>query len=452
MHRKGNNLKNLRPEMVMTLGFSILILVGSVLLSLPVSGRNGRFLHWTDALFTATSAVCVTGLVAVDTGTTFSLFGRAVLLVLIQAGGLGFMILASLAMQVMGQKLSLRTRLLMRESMNTDTLSGLGSMARRNAVMVAAIEGTGMLLISIRMIPRFGVGHGLMHALFLSVSAFCNAGFDCFGYYQSLTAYSGDALMLLTISALIILGGIGFPVIAEVTGHPGKWKKWSLHTRITLSASGILLAAGTVLFYFCERENPRTLGNRALGEQILGAFFQSVTMRTAGFNSVDLAGLRGASKLFACLLMLVGASPASTGGGMKTTTVAAVILYIVSIVRGREDVNLSGKRLPQRLIRQSIAIVAIAAGVFFTGLLALSLLEGNRFALSDLTMEMASAVATVGVSAIGTPRLHATSRAVLIPVMFLGRVGPLTLMMALSGRPDTVHNRIHYPQEDLFIG
>lgn len=444
--------KPMRPEMVMTVGFSVLIILGTVLLALPVSGRNGRSLSFWDSLFTATSAVCVTGLVAVDTGTAFSWFGRTVLLVLIQAGGLGFMIFASLALHMLGQRLSLRTRLLMRESMNADTLAGLGTMARRNALMVAVVEGTGALLFAIRMIPRYGTAHGIAHAVFLSVSAFCNAGFDCFGYYRSLTQYAADPLMLLTAAMLIILGGIGFPVIAEVVFRPGRWKNWSLHTKTVLMASGILLLAGTCFFMIAECRNPATLGGKPFGEQLLNAFFQSVTMRTAGFNSIDLGSMRDSSKLFSCVLMIIGASPASTGGGVKTTTMAVFVLFVVSIVRGREDVNLSHRRLPKSLIRQAVAILAIAWTVFLAGTLTLSIIEGSRFRVSDLLMETASAVATVGVSSIGSPNLQPVSRMVLIPMMMVGRVGPLTLMIALSGRPDLVHNRIHYPQEDLFIG
>lgn len=446
-HRK----RQLRPERVLAMGFLVLILVGTVLLALPAAARSGRTIGIYDSLFTATSAVCVTGLVAVDTGTTFSPFGQAVLLALIQVGGLGFMVFATVGMVLLHRRISLAGRMLMRESMNVNTLSGLARLTMIYGGMAIGIELVGAALLSIRFVPRFGVLKGLWFSLFHAVSAFCNAGFDLFGGFSSLTGFHDDALVLLAVSLMIILGGLGFAVMFDVVRHGGRWRELSLQTRLVLPMSGALLAAGTVFYALVEWNNPATMGADPWPVKLLGAFFQSVTMRTAGFNSVDLGSMTGASKLFSCLMMFVGASPASTGGGVKTTTMAVLLLTVWSEIRGHEDVVVMKKRLSSRLARRALALVMISLTVLLATTLAVSVAEHDRVPFIDLLFEMASAVATVGVSAAGTPNLSLSSRTIIILVMYFGRVGPLTLAMALARRGGR-GSALKYPEGMVMIG
>ena len=451
--RKGNSReKKRRPESLLVFGFMILILLGTVLLALPVSARDGKSIGIFDSLFTASSAVCVTGLVAVDTGTAFSFFGQIVLLILIQVGGLGFMVFATMIMVMLGRKISLKGRMLIRESMNSASLSDLSVLTKLYLMLAMGIEALGTLLLAIRFIPLYGWKHGLWIAFFHAVSAFCNAGFDLFGHFSSLTAFSGDPLVLLTVAVMIIFGGLGFSVILETLRCREGFRSMSLHTRIVLAMTGLLLVSGTLVFLFAEGTNAATLKECSKGEKILNAFFQSVTMRTAGFNSFDLSGLRDGSKLFSTLLMFIGASPASTGGGVKTTTAAVLFYLMLNVVRGENEVNASRRRLSTDTVRRALAVITLFLAVQVTGTLLLSYIEDSRFPLADIWFEAASAMGTVGVSAIGTPNLSPAGRAVLLPMMFLGRVGPLTLALAISGRISRAHPASKYPEEKIMIG
>ena len=439
-------------ESILALGFLAVILLGAGLLALPVAAKNGQSIGFFDSLFTSTSAVCVTGLVAVDTGTTFSPFGQIVLMVLIQVGGLGFMVFATMIMVVLGRRISIKGRMLIRESMNTSSLADLGNLTRVYLLLSLVIELIGTVLLCVRFIPLYGWKHGMWMALFHSVSAFCNAGFDLFGSYASLTAFSGDPLILLTIAALIILGGLGFSVILETTRNRHGFRNLSLHTRMVLMTTMVLLLAGTVFYWIVERTNAETLAGFSEGEKVLNAFFQSVTMRTAGYNSFDLSALRDGSKLFSSLLMMIGASPASTGGGIKTTTIAALALLMLSVVRGENEVNVSRRRLSDDILRRALAVAVLFLTTLLTGTLIISLIENGRFPLEDILFEASSAMGTVGVSAIGTPNLSSASRAILLPMMFLGRVGPLTLAVAVAKRQGGIKTVSKYPEERIMIG
>ena len=439
-------------ESILTLGFLALILLGTVLLALPIAAKSGQSIGLFDSLFTSTSAVCVTGLVIVDTGTTFSLFGQIVLIVLIQVGGLGFMVFATMLMVMLGRRISIRGRMLIRESMNTSSLSDLGSLTMLYLLLSLTIELVGAVTLCFRFVPLYGWKHGTWMALFHSVSAFCNAGFDLFGNYASLTAFSGDPLVLLTVASLIILGGLGFSVILETARNRQGFRNLSLHTRIVLMTTLVLLLAGTVFYWIVERTNAETLAGCSEGEKILNAFFQSVTMRTAGFNSFDLSGFRDGSKLFSSLLMIIGASPASTGGGIKTTTIATLTLLMLSVVRGESEVNVARRRLSDDISRRALTVSVLFLTTLLTGTLIISLIENGRFPLEDILFEASSAMGTVGVSAIGTPNLSSASRAILLPMMFLGRVGPLTLAVAVAKRQGGLRTASKYPEERIMIG
>lgn len=445
----------IRPERILALGFLLLILTGGATLSLPIAAADGKSIGLFNALFTATSAVCVTGLVAVDTGTALSSFGHVILILLIQLGGLGFMIFATLIMQALGKKISLRGQVLIRESLNVSTLSGLLRLSRWYTAMALTIEATGAAVLAIRFVPLHGWQRGLWMAVFHSTSAFCNAGFDLFGGFSSLTGFADDPLVLLTIGMLITLGGLGFAVLLEVwQGKKRGWRGWSLHTKVVLSVSGGLLAVGTVFYAAVEWNNPLTLAaaDATPLTKILNAFFQSVTMRTAGFNSVSLSGLRESSKLMSVILMFIGASPASTGGGVKTTTMSVLWLIVLSVVRGQEHVNIFGKRLPSGLMRRALSILFVYLLILLGGTMILTLAEQDGYRFLDLLFESASALATVGVSSIGTPRLTLVSRVTLMTMMYFGRVGPMTMAFALANKQDRNRDRLRYPEEDLMIG
>ena len=448
--QKGKGFQH--AESILALGFLAVILLGTVLLALPAASRSGKGIGLFDSLFTATSAVCVTGLVAVDTGTTFSPFGQVVLLVLIQVGGLGFMVFATMIIVALGRKISIRGRMLIRESMNGASLSDLGRLTWLYLLLALGFELAGTAMLSIRFVPLFGWKHGIWMALFHAVSAFCNAGFDLFGNYASLTAFSGDPLVLLTVAALIILGGLGFAVILETLRNRQGFRSLSLHTRIVLVTTLGLVLTGTVFYWLAERTNAETLAGMGEGEKVLNAFFQSVTMRTAGFNSFDLSRFRDGSKLFSSVLMMIGASPASTGGGIKTTTFAALVLLMLSVVRGENEVNVARRRLSGDIARRALAVAVLFLTTLVTGTLVISFIENGRFPLEDILFEASSAMGTVGVSAIGTPALQPASRAVLLPMMFLGRVGPLTLAFALAKRQGRLKPLSKYPEERIMIG
>ena len=342
--------------------------------------------------------------------------------------------------------------MLIRESMNTSSLSDLGSLTMLYLLLSLTIELVGAVTLCFRFVPLYGWKHGTWMALFHSVSAFCNAGFDLFGNYASLTAFSGDPLVLLTVASLIILGGLGFSVILETARNRQGFRNLSLHTRIVLMTTLVLLLAGTVFYWIVERTNAETLAGCSEGEKILNAFFQSVTMRTAGFNSFDLSGFRDGSKLFSSLLMIIGASPASTGGGIKTTTIATLTLLMLSVVRGESEVNVARRRLSDDISRRALTVSVLFLTTLLTGTLIISLIENGRFPLEDILFEASSAMGTVGVSAIGTPNLSSASRAVLLPMMFLGRVGPLTLAVAVAKRQGRIRTASKYPEEKIMIG
>ena len=448
--------RTIRPERVMALGFFVVILIGTLLLSLPIATIGRRSIGVFDAMFTATSAVCVTGLVVVDTATTFSVFGKTVIILLIQIGGLGFMIFATLVMVALGRRISLRNRVLIRESLNTTNLSGLVRLSMWFTSLALLLEFIGACVLSIRFIPMYGVRTGILYSIFHSISAFCNAGFDLFGAFRSLESFQHDPLVLLTLAALIILGGMGFSVLTECLHFRRNLRKVSLHSKLVLLITAVLLVVGTILILALEWDNPGTLGKADFtpGDKVLNAFFQSTTLRTAGFASVPQGKLTDSSKLISVLFMFIGASPASTGGGVKTTTMSVMILLVVSVVRGRERVNIFGKQLALSTVRRALTIIFISLGIVLTATCALSISERNTGKnMLDLIFEAASAFGTVGLSSVDTPSLNRFSHALLMPIMYFGRVGPLTMAFALASRMDNnPRNRVHYPEEKIMIG
>jgi trk system potassium uptake protein len=448
--------RTIRPERIMALGFLCVILAGALLLTLPISSLNHHSVGFHSALFTATSAVCVTGLAVVDTGTTYTLFGIIVILLLIQIGGLGFMVFATLIMVALGRRISLRNRVLIRESMNTTSLSGLVRLSKWFSLLAVLVELAGACVLSLRFVPMYGVKTGILYSVFHSVSAFCNAGFDLFGGFQSLAQFQHDPLVLITIASLIILGGLGFFVHNEIFHYRHHFRKYTLHTKLVVSITAILLVSGTLLVLALEWNNPGTLGSGKLtfGEKVLNAFFESTTFRTAGYCSFDQGRMTDSTKLIGVILMFIGASPASTGGGVKTTTMSVVILLVISVIRGRDRVSAFGKQLSPDTVKRALTIVIISLGIVLVCTCLLSISErAHGKSMLDLVFEATSAFGTVGLSSAYTQTLTPLSQAMLIPLMYFGRVGPLTLAFALASRlENNPRNRMHFPEEKIMIG
>lgn len=435
---------------IIAVGFAIIILIGSLLLTLPAASSTGESVPWFDALFTSTSAVCVTGLVVRDTGTAYSRFGHVVLMLLIQTGGLGFMTFATLIFRALGRHMTLRERMVVRESLNEERMSGLQQMIQWVALSTLTIELAGAALLSVRMIPQYGLGDGLFYAIFHSVSAFCNAGFDLFGGFSSLTAYRSDWMVNLTVMVLIVLGGLGFAAISDVCARRS-FGRLRLHTKLVLTMYGALLLTGFLFVLFAEWSNPATLGELPVHEKLLAALFQSVTLRTAGFNTIDQSALRPATKLVNCVLMFIGAAPASTGGGVKVTTFAVMLLVVRMVVRGENAISVYHRRLERTMVQRAIAVMLLAFSIVFVDVLLISLMEPN-VDLLDIAYECASAMGTVGISSIGTPSLRLPSKVLILMTMYFGRVGPLSMALLLAKRQRRQRELYRYPEERVMIG
>ncbi len=415
---------------IIALGFFLIIALGTLLLTLPVSTRDGAGAGFREALFTATSASCVTGLVVRDTYTYWSPFGQAVILVLIQLGGLGFMTIATLFSLLLRRRIGIRERELLSESINSSHIGGIVRLTRKIIFGTLICELTGAALLALRFCPQFGPAAGLWTALFVSVSAFCNAGFDLLGRlgaYGSLVPYAGDALVNVTVMLLITIGGVGFLVWDDLLTHRLHWKRYSLHTKIVLAVSAVLTFGGALLFLLLERENAAQL---PWGERILTALFDSVTARTAGFNTTDTAGLTPGAKLFTMILMFIGGSPGSTAGGIKTTTVAVLLIYAFSYVRRTPAFGVFGRRLADDSLKK-------AAAVFFTNLslalfAAILICAAQPLPLTDVLFETFSAIGTVGMTTGITRALTPVSQLAIVFLMYCGRVGSLSFATALS--------------------
>lgn len=453
--RLAKVLKALKPGQILTIGFLCVVLLGALLLTLPFATIDRDSLGFVDALFTATSSVCVTGLTVVNTGVTFSLFGQCVIIVLIQIGGLGFMTMASLVFLAIGKRISLRERLIIQESFNADTLQGLVKLVRNAIIVTAVIEGAGFLILSARFIPEFGRGKGIYVALFMAISAFCNAGFDPFGFENSIEPYVADPVINLTVMMLITLGGLGFSVILDIVKNR-RFRRFMLHTRIVLVMSGILFLSGFLLTLLVEWNNPATLGQPGLNpaERIMAAAFQSVTLRTAGFDTIGQGDLTSAGQMVAIVHMFIGASPASTGGGIKTTTFFIVLLSVMVMIRRKQDYNIYSRRLNEQLIKRALAIFALSLGLVIADTIVICAVEsmtGGTESMADVLYETVSAFATVGLTRGITPGLNAACKIIISLTMFLGRVGPLTVSMALSAGPGKT-DAIRYPEERVMVG
>lgn len=441
-----NQIKRFSPSQLIALTFVGLILAGALLLMLPCASADGSSLSFVDALFTATSASCVTGLVVVDTGTYFSLFGQMVIIALIQLGGLGLVLFATLFSVIMRKRIDLQSRLNIQASLNQNELDGVVRMSLRIAKYTAVIEGVFGTLLAIRFYPQYGI-RGIYYGYWHSVSAFCNAGFDLFGHYQSLTAYVGDPVVNLCICLLIILGGLGFAVMRDVM-EKRNFRQLKLHSKMVLVSTVVLIAGGTAVIGLLERDNPGTLGSLTGSEAFWASFMQSVSPRTAGFNTLDLNSLRVPTMIFVIMLMFIGASPASTGGGIKTTTFSLLLLNIWQVVRGKEECEIFGRRITGETMFQAFAIASMSLLWVFFATLMLTCLEDTSFLYA--AFEVVSAYATVGLSTGLSQHICTASKIILMLSMYAGRVGFMTFALALAANKPSGH--IHYPKENIIIG
>ncbi len=447
LKKKWHN--KLTATRTIAIGFLGIILAGTVLLALPIASADGKAVDLLTALFTATSATCVTGLVVVDTYSGWSAFGKTVLLTLIQIGGLGFMTIGVFVAVLMKKNIGLKERGILQESMNMLQIGGIVRLVKKITIGTLLIEGIGAVLLSIRFIPQMGWIRGIGNGIFHSISAFCNAGFDLMGKteeYSSLVSYSGDVLVNITIMALIVTGGIGFLVWDDLQKKKLRFKEYLLHTKIVLVVTASLLFGGALLIYLFERNH--LMADMGAGEKVLTSLFASVTARTAGFNTIDVGGMSASSKLVTIVLMFIGGSPGSTAGGIKTTTFAVMLIFVWANLRNSHGSNIFGRRLEEEEIRKASIVVtinlllAVAPAVILCGM--------QSFPMEDVLLEVFSAIGTVGMSSGITRQLNTVARVIIIFLMYCGRIGSMTFALSFTERKKVAP--VQLPAEKIIIG
>lgn len=433
--------------MLLVYGFAIVIAIGAILLTLPISSKSGDFTSFIDALFTSTSAVCVTGLVVVDTSDYWSSFGQGVILVLIQIGGFGFMTSATLFLLVLVRRIGLRERLLIGESMGLTRLGGLVSLVKQIALFTIITEVIGAGLLYIRFSTDNPAGTAIWKSVFQAVSAFNNAGFDIFGNFASMAGYQGDTLVMLVTAALIILGGISFLVFADLF-KVRNVAKLTLDSKLVIYTTGILLTLGTVVILSTEFSGSATLGVMALPQKLLNAFFQSVTARTAGFSSINMASVTDYTLFFTMILMFIGGAAGSTAGGIKVNTFGMLFATIWSTIRGKEHAGAYGREFTAQQVNRALTVVMLSLGFIVIIVFILTITEEFRFL--NLLFETVSAFGTVGLSTGITPDLSTAGLLLITITMFVGRLGSLALALSLLQRQQA--SLLRYPQESIRIG
>ena len=442
--------RRITPAQVVILGFLVQILAGALLLSLPAATRTGQSAPFLDALFTATSATCVTGLVVQDTVQYWSAFGQGVILLLIQIGGMGVVTMAVAISIFSGRKIGLRERWVMQESISAPQVGGIVRMTGFILKTALVIEALGALVLALRFCPEFGLAKGIWYGVFHSISAFCNAGFDLMGEeaaFSSLTGYTGDPMVNVVICLLIVLGGLGFLTWQDVATHRWHVARYRLQSKLILTTTALLLVGGGLFFGLYEFAQPQWAG-LSHGERGWATLFQTVSPRTAGFNTVDLTQLTRPALLVTILLMLAGGSPGSTAGGFKTTTLAVLFLAVLGVFRRQNGASAFGRRLSETAIRNACALFVLYLTLFLAGGLLLCCLDG--IPLTDALFEAASAIGTVGLTLGATTQVSPVSQGILIFLMYFGRVGGLTMIYAMTARPGGVSSQ--YPQEQVTVG
>ena len=450
-------MKELRPVQVILLGFLITIFAGSILLALPIATQSGQATPYIDALFTATTSVCVTGLIVETTMTYWSIFGQAVIILLVQIGGLGVITITTGMFFMLRKRITLGNRMLIQESMGLNTMTGLVPLVKKILIGTGIIEGIGAVLYATQYVPEFGIGYGIWAAIFNSISAFCNAGMDIVRD-DSLRSYVTNPVMNFTTMGLIILGGLGFVVWKDLWQGFKKIVKdkvpvkrmiqqWRFQTKIVLSITSFLILFGTILIFLFEYHNPATMESLSLPQKIQASLFQSVTTRTAGFETVAQAALTDASSLVSMFLMIIGGSPTGTAGGVKTVTFAILVFCVLSVAKQEESITLFKRRVPQNLLSKALAIIVINLIVLMTSVLLLLVFDHGTF--MDSCYERVSALATVGLTKGLTPNLTIAGKVIIIITMYLGRVGPISMAIGFSQK--NKKKMVMYPEQDLIL-
>lgn len=446
--KKGFNIMNfkyvkLNPFQLLVLVFLFFITLGTILLKIPLATTNS--ISWIDALFTATSAITVTGLVVVDTGTTFTTFGQYIVLILIQVGGLGIMSFAVLIFMMLGKKIGFKERLIVQNALNQTSLGGVIKLVKNIFIYSFTIEIIAMLILAIKWVPEFGWGKGMYYSFFHSISAFNNAGFSIWS--DSLIGYVGDPLVNLVITFLFIVGGIGFTVLSDIW-YKRSFKKFSLHSKLMIVGTFIINLVAMIIIFTLEYSNPNTLGTLStLGDKLWGSYFQAVTPRTAGFNTLDIGSLHEATIVFMLLLMFVGAGSASTGGGIKLTTFLVIVLSVLTFLRQKNQITIGNRAIKDKVIIRSLAISAISILLIFVSVFILNITESEPFI--KIIFEVISAFGTVGLSMGITADLSYIGKLIIVFIMLLGKLGPLTFAFSLA-KPK--QEKIRYPSEDILTG
>lgn len=435
---------SLNPPLVLSLGFAILISVGGILLSLPFFTNSGQATDLIDSFFVAASASCVTGLTPVNTLEHWNTYGHVLLIILIQIGGLGVMSLASIIPLILGKKIGMKSRQILKEQLNVESLEGMIVLFKYVLIFSFGTEILGAILLSIRFVPLYGLGQGLWISIFHSISAFCNAGFDILG--DSIYPLRDDVLVNSTLSFLIIVGGLGFVVTSELFRRRS-FKNISTHSKLVLMITAILLTLGTVLFYFLESRGG-VLKDESLGASLLESFFQSVVARTAGFYSVDLSKIKDSTAIMLMGLMFVGGSPGSTAGGIKTTTLGVLVLSTAAVIRGENEPVVFGRHIGTDIIRKALAIFLVSFGIVLSVSFILTITENAG--LVDIMYETVSALATVGASKGLTADLSRVGKILITICMYLGRLGPMTMAFAFGMK--VKKSPIRYPESFISIG
>ena len=443
--------RSLSTTQIIMLSFLIVILVGSLLLSLPISSANGEPVHYLDALFTATTSVCVTGLVTLPTVTTWSVFGQVVILLLIQIGGLGVITIMSAVMILLHKRMGIGDRLLLQDAFNLNSLSGIIRFVKRVLLGTFLVEGVGALLYMTVFVPEFGV-KGIWISVFTAISAFCNAGIDIIAE-NSLYNYATNPIVNIVTSLLIIISGIGYIVWWDVMGLAGKkrrgFRNLSLHSKIAITTTLILIVGGGILIFLFEYNNPLTIGNLSLFDKIQVSLFQSITTRTAGFATVPQQDLTNATSILCLLLMFIGGSPVGTAGGIKTVTFAVLVVSALATIQNKQEVSLFHRNISKQTVNKAVAVTMMSFVIVFTSTILLSAVT-DADAL-DVVYETVSATATVGLTRDLTPYLNEAGKAIIIATMYLGRVGPISLALALNSNKKH-QNIIKNPTEDISVG
>jgi trk system potassium uptake protein TrkH len=444
----------LSPVQILSIGFASLIFIGAVLLSLPISSASGESTSFIDSIFTATSSVCVTGFANLDTGSHWSYFGKTVIIILVQIGGIGFMSFATMLAIILGKKITLRDRLVLQESMNTFNMQGLVKMEKYILAFTFITEGIGALIFSTEFIPRYGWLKGIYYSVWHAISAFCNGGLDLFGTidnpFVSLAGWRGNPLVLLTFATLIAIGGLGFLVWADIYNYKVS-RKLSLHSKVVITMTLVLIFGGALLIYILECNNPQTMRDLSTVDKITNSLFTSISHRTAGMSTISTIDMMPVSRLLTIILMFIGGSSGSTAGGIKITTVAIIIMTIVCTIKGKEETEIFKKRVSKGLVLRSFLIVTLGLFLIMLATVLLLMTESNSaFTLEYLLFEATSALATGGLSLGVTPFLSDIGKVFIILLMYTGRVGPLTVALSLGKYKK--NSSVRYPEGKILIG